>query len=393
MIPRYAPTYTYGELINSITNTSYKEVHEALENYLKELYNKKYAFLFGRARVALYALLQAYNQPGGVVTPAYNCIVIPEAVIYAGYYPVFTDIDENTFNMTAKEIRSVMTADVTVVLITHQFGIPCDIDEIHRTLKNRHKILVVEDAAAAIGATYKGKLVGTFADAAIISFHNTKVISGWNGGALLTNDDELASRVRGLQPPKTNESGFVAFFKSLLWKAATSQWIYPAIRKGYQLTGKEKMLEHVEYHQNMPSGYFALLSCFTAALVLQQIEKLDENLARRRKIAEIYMAELNKSSAWKLPVIPRNCSSAWLQFPLLLNDKSAFYKYMRANGVDLSWTFRYSCADSFCLDGFPNTRKAADSVLGLPTYPSLSDDAARYICNVANKYSSSKALV
>ena len=86
-------------------------------------------------------------------------------------------------------------------------------------------------------------------------------------------------------------------------------------------------------------------------------------------------------------MLPEGCSPAWIQFPFQVDDKRAFYKYMQRNGVDLSWTYRYSCADSFGLDGFPISQKAAKTVLGLPTYPLLTDKDAHYICDVAREYS------
>jgi len=320
------------------------------------------------------------------LVPAYNCIAVPEAVLYAGYHLVFADIDYNSLNITAQTLEQSLSSDTTVVLITHQFGIPCDVDEILYVCRD-HDVLVVEDAAAAIGARFRGKLVGSFGDAAIISFHMTKVISGGIGGALLTNDDELANKVsRFLQGVVAPDGCLRSFAKAVAWKTATSPWLYPAFYFGYRILHGERMVEIVAPQTEMPSTFLRVCSPFSAALILQQLDRLDFNLSRRRKLSQIYADGLSGHPAVRLPVVPEDCSPAWIQFPVLVNEKKSFYKYMQRRGIDLSWTFRYSCADSFGLDGFPNARLAAQTVLGLPTYPSLSDKQARYICAVVKEY-------
>jgi dTDP-4-amino-4,6-dideoxygalactose transaminase len=335
----------------------------------------------------LYALLKAYNRPGGVVVSAYNGIVVPEAIHYAGYYSVFADIDYMSLNMTAETLKQAMSSDVTVILATHVFGIPCEIEEIISVSRQRG-VLVVENAAPAIGAEFRGRVVGRFGDAAIISFLGKKVISGGAGGALLTNDDELAQKVSRLQLA-TMPSGncLTSFAKALATKLATNSWIYPATLFGHRMLDGEPMFQLVAPNTEMPARYLRPCARFSSALVLMQLDRLEWNLRRRRTLAQIYQDKLAQHPALTLPIIPENSSPAWIQFPVLVNDKRSFYKHMQRNGVDLSWTYRYYCADSYGLDGFPNTQKAAKTLLGLPTYPALSDEQARYICDVADTYS------
>lgn len=388
MIPRYAPTYTYSDVLRSLSGCLLGDVVDDLRCRLARLYKVKHVFLFGGARVALYALLRAYDRPGGVLGPAYNCWAVPEAVLHAGYSPVFADIDYNSLNMTASTVEQSISPDTTVVLITHQFGIPCDVDEILR-VSRRYGILVVEDAAAAIGAKFRGRLVGSFGDATLISFKITKVISGGVGGALLTDNDELAYKVdRLLQAATAPESYCRSLAKTVAWKIATSSWLYPATLFGYRALRGERMFEVVAPPTEIPASFLTPCSRFLAALVLMQLDRLDWNLSRRRRLAQIYREELSGHSGLTLPAVPEDCSPAWTQFPLLVNDKRAFYKHMQRNRIDLSWTHRYSCADSLGLNGFPNTQRAAQTLLGLPTYPSLPDERARYICAVAKEYPS-----
>lgn len=389
MIPRYVPTYTYSDLTRSLGSCFQADVDHNLRSRLATLYKAKHIFLFGSARVALYALLRAYNRPGDVLIPAYNCIVVPEAIHHAGYHSVFADIDYASLNMTAGTLKEAMSSDITVVLATHVFGIPCDIEEI-TGVSRQHGVLLVEDAAPAIGATFRGQAVGRFGDAAIISFQSTKVISGGTGGALLTDDDELAQEVGRLSQAAIAPGDCLgSFTKAVARKMATNSWIYPATQFGYRILHDEQMFEVVPPQTEIPARFLTPCSRFCCALVLRQLDRLEWNLSRRRKLAQMYQDELARHPELTLPVIPEDCSPAWIQFPILVDNKRAFYKHMQRNGVDLSWTFRYSCADSYGLDGFPNAQKAAKTVLGLPTYPSLSDEHAHLICNAAIQFPAS----
>ena len=318
--------------------------------------------------------------------PAYNCIVVPEAVYYAGYYPVFVDINCSSLSMTLDTLKKSMSPEIKVILATHLFGIPCDVEQIVNMSK-QYDVLVVEDAAPAVGAEYRGKLVASFADAAIISFHSTKVISGETGGALLTNDDTLAYNVgRLLQLAVIPKNFLDTFVRAVAKKIATSSSMYPVTQFGYRILHNELMYEVVAPQTEIPSNFLMLCPPFSKELFSIQLDRLRWNLSRRRRIAQIYQDRLHRHTRLKLPVIPMNCSPSWIQFPIIVDDKAGFYKYMQRNGVDLSWSYRYSCADSYRLEGFPNSQRAAKTVLGLPTYPSLTDEQAHNICNVVKKY-------
>jgi perosamine synthetase len=386
MIPRFAPTYTYADLLHGLSRGLQEDVGDKLRSRLAAMYKVKHVFLVESARVALYMLLRAYDRPGGVLMPAYNCIVVPEAVCFAGYYPVFVDVDYCSLSMTADALKKSMSSDISVILATHLFGIPYDVGAIIGALQ-QHEVLIVEDAAPALGAEFRGALVGNLGTAAIISFQSTKVISGETGGALLTNSDELAAKVeRLLQTAIVPDGHLRTFTKAFARKTVTTPWIYSATQFGYRILRDERMFEVVAPHTETPSSFLTLCSRFSSALVLRQLDRLHWNLSRRRKLAQIYQDELSEHPGLTLPTLPEGCSPSWLQFPIQVDDKKSFYMHMQRNHVDLTWTYRYSCADSYGLDGFPNAQRAAKTVLGLPTYPSLADEHAQYICDVAKKY-------
>jgi len=390
IIPRYSPVYSYHDLWAGLKNSLISDRRIELASKLAKLYGKKHVLIFSRASAALYALLKVYGRPGGVLLPAYNCIVVPETVLYAGYQPEFVDIDINSLNMSRQTVAQSISATTSVVLITHQFGIPCEIDEILEVCK-RKNVLVVEDASPAIGATYHGKFVGSFGDAAIISFHPTKVLSGVSGGALITDNDDIARGVKELlRSADVAENNLISFVKAMAWKSALNPRIYNVAHFAYSLLHKIALYEVVAFRNDIPKRFFSQCSNFSAALINIQLEMLSEITNRRRELAQLYFNELSGSSHWDLPKFPLNCVPAWIQFSLLVIDKKGFYNYMQANGIDLSWTHKYSCAESFKLSGFPGARQAANSVIGLPTYPSLGLERAKYICDKALAYERGK---
>ena len=386
MIPRYAPTYTFKDLLSGLKLRSSLEIENDLIDQIKSLYNARHVFLFGSGREAIFALLKAYNRPGHVLIPAYNCIVVPEAIQFAGYTPTFVDINGQSLSMTAESVEKAITPDVKAIFLTHIFGIPCEIQEILNVIHDQD-ILIVEDAAPALGAKYHGQFVGSFGDSAIISFQSTKVISGEVGGALIVNNDELASKVRALQmEAKMPESTWSLFIKAFTRKIITNRNVYSAAQFSYRTLLGEQMFEVVNPQVTMPSGYFTHCPNFVSALVLMQLENLDWNLSRRRKIANIYQNELSGCASLMLPKIPEDCSPTWIQFPIITKNKWELYKHMQQNQVDLTWTYRYSCADSYGLNNCTEANIAAKTVLGLPTYPSLTDTDAQYICDTVKKF-------
>ena len=386
MIPRYAPTYTVKDLLSGLKLSSTLEIENDLIARFKSLYDVRHVFLFGSGSEAIYAILKAYNRPGPVLIPAYNCIVVPEAIQFAGYTPIFVDIDRQSLSMTAESVKKVITPDVQAIFLTHIFGIPCEIKEILNVV-HEQDILIVEDAAPALGAEYHGQFVGSFGDSAIISFQSTKVIAGEVGGALIVNNDELASKVRDLQlEAKIPESSWGLFIKALARKIVTNRNVYSAAQYSYRTMRGEQMFEVVTPQIKMPPDYFTHCPNFAGALVLMQMDNLDWNLSRRRKIANIYQNELSECASLMLPMIPKDCSPSWIQFPILTKYKWELYKFMQQNQIDLTWTYRYSCADSYGYDNCTEASNAAKTLLGLPTYPSLTDLDALNICHTVKMF-------
>lgn len=386
MISRYAPTYTYQDILRSLKSEPKDDQEAGLVSRLSHLLQVKYVFLTKNARCGIYTILKAYNRVGEVLIPAYNCISVPHAITYAGYRPRFVDVDINTLNALPKTFERMITPDTTAVMPTHLFGIPCNLEETLQVFKQR-EILIIEDAAPALGAEYGNKMVGSFGDASVISFGGRKVISGEAGGAVLTNDEGLAKKIHEVLSQITDRSNkWSMFIKAAAYKTSTTPILYGVLRRIYALLGKEQMYEIVPVSLEKPSDYLSGIPSYAGTLLKIQFDRLEWNLNRRQTIAKIYREQLANHPGWILPHIPDSSNPSWIQFPLICDDKQAFYNHMKSEGIDVSWTYKYSCAESFGFNDCPNALQAAKKVVSLPTTPYLTNQQAHQICSKALKY-------
>jgi dTDP-4-amino-4,6-dideoxygalactose transaminase len=388
MIPRFAPTYTYRDIFTGIKRVPTKGFEQEITLALSKLCKMKYVFLTKNARSGLYTILKAYNRPGNVLVPAYNCLSVPEAVYYAGYKPSFVDIELTKLSSLPESFERMISPETTVVIPTHLFGIPCKIDEI-REICRQKDLLVLEDAAPALGAEYRGEIAGSFGDASVISFGGRKVIYGEAGGAILTNSEELAMKIKELLGLSGNRGYQLSLsIKAIMNKTALNPFIYTVIRHCYALIYREKMYEIIPAHLDRPANYLENIPYYSCALIQLQLDRLAWNLERRRSIAKIYREQLVNQPGWILPDLPESSLPSWIQFPILCDNKMAFYKHMRSEGVDTSWTYKYSCAESFGDNSCMNAQLAAKKVISLPTTPYISDQQAYQICSKVLKYHS-----
>ncbi|ADD03738.1 glutamine--scyllo-inositol transaminase [Natrialba magadii ATCC 43099] len=186
--------------IESITRGSYwakgpfvSEFESNLENVL----NVKHALVVNSGTTALVAALKALEIGRGdeVIVPSFTFIATANAVRLVGAEPVFADIEADTYGLDPDHVRSQITDKTAAILPVHCYGTSCRIDKLCE-IADKHNLYLLEDAAEALGAEYRGQKLGTFGDIGVLSFCQNKIVATGEGGAVITDDDDIAQRIR-----------------------------------------------------------------------------------------------------------------------------------------------------------------------------------------------------
>jgi len=276
-----------------------------LEQKSREYLGVKHAFAFSSGRGALYAILSALElKPDDeVLLQAYTCVAVPNAVIWAGAKPIYVDIDAETFNMSAEDLEKKISPHSRILIIQHTFGMPADVDRLLE-IARAHDLFVIEDCAHALGAEYKGRLVGTFGHAAFFSFGRDKVISSVFGGMAVTNSDIVAEKL-SLIYNNTLEAGRQWTLQQLLQPriAAKAKLFYNFLELGKLILWVSRRIgllsrsvERGEYQAGKPAFVGRKMPNALAELALRQFGKLERFNAHRREIVKIYENGLKTGS-------------------------------------------------------------------------------------------------
>lgn len=313
-----------------------------VEAWFRDQYDVDGVYLFQSGRVAFFEILQALQIGRGdeVLVQAFTCVAVPNSVRWAGATPVYVDIDD-TLNMDAADAEKKLTSRTKAIVVQHTFGIPADMRALCE-LARKHKLLVIEDCAHGIGATYKGKKLGSFGDAAFFSFGRDKAISSVWGGAAIINrtctvkgaTSKLDKLHRSLPIP-----GFFWILQQLLHPIAFSV-ILPTYNSG---VGKVllvtlqrlKLLSipvaAVELTGGQPKGSMTRYPNALARLLLVQLDRLPAMVRMRNERAAYYERRLPS----KFQRVSTRDGSSYLRFPLLVHNPAAYQQSARKKGIVL----------------------------------------------------------
>jgi perosamine synthetase len=284
--------------------TSENKLEQKFQQYL----SVQYAFSFNSGRSSFLAILEALRLQKGdeVLLQAFTCNAVPNPVLWAGLKPVYVDCNEDDFNIDVADLEQKITQKSKVVIVQHTFGLPADMERVTEVCK-RHNLILIEDCAHALGAKYKGKLVGTFGKAAFFSFSRDKVISSVYGGMAVTNDKDLAERMKQYQE-KVGYPSLLWIKQQLLHPMAMNWKILPTYRifgKYLLIFGQQSHILSKAVHwrekRGMKPDYFPKrMPNALEILALHQLEKLEKFNSYRKELAGRYVAALQDTS-FELP--------------------------------------------------------------------------------------------
>jgi dTDP-4-amino-4,6-dideoxygalactose transaminase len=329
-----------------------KEV-ESFEEEFADYCNTKHCIGVGSGLDALHLILKAYDIGMGddVLVPANTYIATWLAVSYAGASPIPVEPDERTHNIDPTQIEACITENTKAIIAVHLYGQPADMDSINSIAK-KYNLKVIEDAAQAHGATYKGHQTGKLADAAGFSFYPTKNLGALgDGGAVTTDDDTLADKVRLL--------------------------------RNYG--------SRIKYHNDI-KGFNSRLDEMQAAFLRIKLRKLDTWNQQRATVADDYYKQLEHTTDLALPGIAAWASSAWHLFVIRHPMRDKLQQKLQQAGIGtlihypipphLSEAYK----NTFVSAKLPVTEKLANDILSLPMHPYLNKDDVLHVCTVINSF-------
>lgn len=318
------------------------------EEKFKEYIGVKHAIATPSAKVSLYLLLKAFNLKKGdeVLVTTYTVADVINMITCAGLKPVFVDIDTHTFNTSPKTIEGKITSRTKVILLTHLFGQPCEMDKI-LTLAKNHNIITIEDCAQSLGAVYNGKKTGSICDAGYFSFGSYKNCTTFYGGMVTTDNEKLAVKIRksvdDFPYPKRLFLIKRMIRDTFLW-FATSSLLFPLVYTSmffinlYNYNLIDDLLKTKPMRiKKIPTNYLVKYANVQAAVGLEQLKHFDDKNTKRINNAEHYTKGLSELHGLKLPRITDRTKNIFLNYPVMSQEKKILRKKLFNKGIDLTF--------------------------------------------------------
>jgi len=298
-----------------------------------------------------------------VIVPSLTFIASVNVIVHAGATPVFADVAPRTFNIDPDDVARKIGPKTRAIMPVDQLGMPCEIDRI-MDLAERHGLLVIQDAACSFASQFRDRPVGSLAPISVFSLHARKVVTTGEGGMIVTNDAELAKRLRRLRHQGMSLSDFERHGAS-----PTTFETYPEV------------------------GYNFRITDIQAAIGLCQLDRLDDMLARRRKCAERYIAALSNHPFLEPPFVPSYAVPNWQSFQVRVRPngpltRNAVMEALFALGLSTRRGVMASHLEApYRAIGavLPLTEQAAAECIQLPMHPGMSEADADFVIDALEK--------
>ncbi len=347
-------------------------------------------------RMAFYYILKAMALTAGgeVIMPALTFWVIPEMARAAGLEPAFADIDPATFNITPGAFERAITPRTVAVVPTHLWGLPCDMDEIV-DIARRHDIRVIEDCAHALGATYRGRPVGTFGDAAFFSFQTIKPLNTYGGGMAVMRDASLAQRVADFA--RSAPSPGIKAVKDKLWRGRVQRiatrpkiftyTLFPLVYVSARLHWNfdAYFWEPIRRLDPFPLDYHVRYANVQAAIGLEGLEHLAQWNADTVRHAQLMSERLRPVPGVQVPTVPSDRTHAFYQYSAYVPSRDTLVDLCLRHGVDIETLHVDVCTELALFDEFRTHAPGAEQMkrtVQIPVYESLTDDQLEHVASV-----------
>lgn len=361
-IPLARPDITEQEIeavisVLSTPNLSLGPKLEEFEKKIAEYVGVHHVVAVSSGTSALHLVIIALDIGEGdeVITTPFSFVASANCILYERANPVFVDIDPQTWNIEVNRIEEKITERTKGILAVDVFGHPADWGRLQE-ISEKYNLRLIEDAAEALGAEYKGRRAGSFGDGAVFAFYPNKQITTGEGGAILTDNEETADLCRSLRNQGRSKGG---------------GW-----------------LEHERL------GYNYRLSDIHCALGIAQLERLDEILRSRERVAQLYNERLKEIDEVVVPYVSSDVRKSWFVYVIRLSDdftqedRDRILQELKGRGIGCNNYFSpihlqpfYRKIASYKEGDFPVTEAIAARTVALPFYGNLTEEEIELVCD------------
>jgi perosamine synthetase len=301
-----------------------------------------------------------------VIVPAISFVASANCILYQGGTPVFADLSRDTLNIDPAGVERLITKKTKAIVAVDFTGHPCDHDSL-REIADKHGLRIVSDAAHSLGATYNGRKVGTLQDLTALSFHPVKLVTTGEGGAVLTQDDDLAKKVKSFRHHGIDLDLHV--------RNRTQSWAYDVTTLGF--------------NYRIPD-----INC---ALGISQLDKLPRWISRRQDIVKFYNKRLAENPMLELPTERPGCNSAWHLYVVRMKteaisaSRAEIFAALRAENIGVNVHYipipwmSYYAGLGYKKGQWPVAETEYERMISIPLFPSMNDDDATDVAEALNK--------
>jgi len=332
------------------------------EDMIADYIGTKHAITFNSGTSALHAALLAHGVGKGdeVIVPSFTFIATVNSPLFVGAKPVFADIEEETFGLNPELVEEKITNDTKAIIPVHYGGCPCKIKEF-KDIAEDNDLVLIEDAAEAFGASVDGKNIGTFGDSNILSFCQNKIITTGEGGAVVTDSDEIYEKLKLIRSHGRLESG--DYFSTV------------------------GLFDYIEL------GFNWRMSNLTATLGISQIKKADKIIEmRKNNVGYLSKRILEETDGITIPEVPQGYNHVYQLFSVLANKRDELIDYLSDNGISSKIYFDPVHKSEFYKNGLKYddvllvTEKMHEKTITLPMFPTLTTEQMDYMADTIGKF-------